>query len=177
MYLQTLTKLLELRFFASDMINTLSDLDKLIQLRTALVAIESVEETRVLHHLTELAKSRNTCLYTWDAANGLVCVTHIVRLPTCGTLKEALAYVKTDIAEGLVLVLDPQPHLKDPAVERQLKEIGGVIGFELDQQIHITAGAIFPLRRRAEHLHAAHTIAPTNVGNLGMLLRRDLHMQ
>ena len=124
MYLQTLTKLLELRFFASDMINTLSDLDKLIQLRTALVAIESVEETRVLHHLTELANSRNTCLYTWDAANGLACVTHIVQLPTCGTLKEALAYVKTDIAEGWVLVLDPQPHLKDPAVERQLKEIG-----------------------------------------------------
>ena len=106
------------------MFNTLSDLDKLINLRSALVVIETLEESRILHHLADLAKARNICLYTWDAADKLACTTHITHVPVCETLNEALAYAKSDVAEGIVVILDPQPHLKDPAVERQLKDIG-----------------------------------------------------
>ncbi len=106
------------------MLNTLSDLDRLINLRRALIVIETLEESRILHHLTDFAKALNTCLYTWDAADKLKCTTHIVNSPTCETLREALAYTKSDIAEGIFVILDPQPHMNDPVVERQLKDIG-----------------------------------------------------
>jgi SpoVK/Ycf46/Vps4 family AAA+-type ATPase len=106
------------------MLNTLSDLDKLIDGRSPLVFVETLEEARILHHLEALARARNVCLYSWDAADALTCITHIGNVPKGQTLKEALSYIKTDVPEGIVAILDPQSSLKDPAALRLLKEIG-----------------------------------------------------
>lgn len=106
------------------MINTLADLDTLVGNRAALVFVETLEEARLLHHLEALARQRGLAFYTWDAADALQCVTHIGNVPKGQSLKDALAYVRSDVPEGLVAILDPQTGLKDAAVERLLKEIG-----------------------------------------------------
>lgn len=110
------------------MINTLTDLDTLINDRWTLVFVESLEEGRLLQHLQALASERQLGFYTWDAAHGLNCATHVSHLPPSKTLQEALAYIKTDIPEGIVAILDPQTQLKDPVVERLLKEMADDAG-------------------------------------------------
>lgn len=105
------------------MINSLSDLDTLITQRASLVFIETIEDSRLLHHVEALARERNTPLYMWNAAGALTCLTHLDRTPKIKNINEALAYVKSDIPEGLIAILDPQPYLKDPAVLRLLIDL------------------------------------------------------
>lgn len=103
--------------------NTLADLDALIRSRSSLVFVQTLEETRLLHHLGDHCRESNLCLYAWNAAEGLVCVTHLCEPPPLKSLAEALAYARKDIPEGVVVVLDAQTHLKEPVIERLLKEI------------------------------------------------------
>jgi SpoVK/Ycf46/Vps4 family AAA+-type ATPase len=105
------------------MINSLSDLDTLIAQGTALVFIETLEDSRILHHVGVLAHERQTPLFTWNAAGALTCSTPLDHPPDTKGIQEALAYVKSDIRAGLVVILDPQPHLKDPAVLRLLIDL------------------------------------------------------
>ncbi len=105
------------------MINSLSDLDTLIAQGTALVFIETLEDSRILQHVRVLAHERQTPLFTWNAAGALTCSTPLDHPPQTKGIQEALAYVKSDIHSGLVVVLDPQPHLKDPAVLRLLIDL------------------------------------------------------
>ena len=77
----------------TNMGNTLADLDGLIVRGRKLIFVETVEEVRLLHHLEGLARTRGMCLYTWDAAEGLACVTPIdraPRIPRFHSLSEAL---------------------------------------------------------------------------------------
>ena len=106
------------------MINTLSDLDKLIGTSSKLIFVETVEETRIIQHLETLAKERQVPFYTWDAADALVCVTHVQEVPKFDSLRATLHHIKSDIKEGFIAILDPSSYLEDPAVERLLKEIG-----------------------------------------------------
>lgn len=105
------------------MINSLSDLDTLIAQGTALVFIETLEDSRILHHVGVLAHERQTPLFTWNAAGALTCSIPLDHPPQTKGIQEALAYVKSDIRAGLVVILDPQPHLKDPAVLRLLIDL------------------------------------------------------
>jgi len=105
------------------MINSLSDLDTLIAQGAALVFIETLEDSRILNHVGVLARERQTPLFTWNATGALTCLTQSDELPQIKGLQEALAYVKSDIQAGLVVILDPQPHLKDPAVLRLLIDL------------------------------------------------------
>lgn len=105
------------------MINSLSDLDTLIAQGTALVFIETLEDSRILHHVGVLAHERQTPLFTWNAAGALTCSIPLDHPPQTKGIQEALAYVKRDIRAGLVVILDPQPHLKDPAVLRLLIDL------------------------------------------------------
>jgi hypothetical protein len=105
------------------MINSLSVLDTLIAQGTALVFIETLEDSRILHHVGVLAHERQTPLFTWNAAGALTCSIPLDHPPQTKGIQEALAYVKSDIRAGLVVILDPQPHLKDPAVLRLLIDL------------------------------------------------------
>lgn len=105
------------------MINSLSDLDTLIDQGAALVFIETLEDSRILDHVGALAHERQTPLFMWDAAGALTCSTPLDHPPQTKGIQEALAYVKSEIHAGLVVILDPQPHLKDPAVLRLLIDL------------------------------------------------------
>jgi SpoVK/Ycf46/Vps4 family AAA+-type ATPase len=105
------------------MINSLSDLDVLINQHLALIFIETIEDSRLLHHVDSFAHERNIPLYTWTAVGALTCLTHLDSTPQIKDIKAALAFIKSDIKQGLVVILDPQPHLKDPAVLRLLIDL------------------------------------------------------
>jgi SpoVK/Ycf46/Vps4 family AAA+-type ATPase len=105
------------------MINSLSDLDTLIAQGAALVFIETLEDARIFQHLEALAHERQTPLFMWNATGALTCSTPLEHPPQTKGIQEALAYVKSDVHAGLVVILDPQPHLKDPAVLRLLIDL------------------------------------------------------
>lgn len=105
------------------MINSLSDLDTLIAQGVALVFIETLEDARILHHVGALAHERQIPLFTWNATGVLTCSTPLEHPPQTKGIQAALTYVKSDIHAGLVVILDPQPHLKDPAVLRLLIDL------------------------------------------------------
>jgi SpoVK/Ycf46/Vps4 family AAA+-type ATPase len=105
------------------MINSLSDLDTLIAQGTALVFIETLEDARILHHVEVLAHEWQTPLFMWNATGALTCSPPLEHPPQTKGIQEALAYVKSDVHAGLVVILDPQPHLKDPAVLRLLIDL------------------------------------------------------
>ena len=105
------------------MINSLSDLDTLIAQGTALVFIETLEDARILHHVGGLARERKTPLFIWNATGALTCSTPLDHPPQTKGIQEALTYVKKEVQAGLVVILDPQPHLKDPAVLRLLIDL------------------------------------------------------
>ena len=105
------------------MINSLTDLDTLIAQGAVLVFIETLEDSRILNHVEALARERQTPLFTWNATGALTCLTQLDQQPQIKDIKEALSYVKSDIHAGLVVILDPQPHLKDPAVLRLLIDL------------------------------------------------------
>ena len=105
------------------MINSLSDLDTLIAQGTALVFIETLEDARILHHVGGFARELKTPLFIWNATGALTCSTPLEQPPQTKGIQEALAYVKKEVQAGLVVILDPQPHLKDPAVLRLLIDL------------------------------------------------------
>jgi len=105
------------------MTNSLSDLDTLIDQGTALLFIETLEDARILHHVEALALERQTPLFMWNATGTLTCSTPLDHPPQTKGIQDALAYVKSDVHAGLVVILDPQPHLKDPAVLRLLIDL------------------------------------------------------
>jgi hypothetical protein len=105
------------------MINSLSDLDTLIAQGTALVFIETLEDARILHHVGGFARERKTPLFIWNATGALTCSIPLEQPPQTKGIQEALAYVKKEVQAGLVVILDPQPHLKDPAVLRLLIDL------------------------------------------------------
>lgn len=103
--------------------NTLSDLDTLLRNHAPLVFIDTMEEFRVIHHLEEHARERNLPLYAWNAADGLSCITHLGHVPAIRPLDGTLRYFKQDIREGWIVVFDVQSHLKEPAIQRLIKEL------------------------------------------------------
>jgi hypothetical protein len=105
------------------MINSLSDLDTLIAQGTALVFIETLEDARILHHVGGFARERKTPLFIWNATGALTCSAPLDHPPQTKGIQEALTYVKKEVQAGLVVILDPQPHLKDPAVLRLLIDL------------------------------------------------------
>ena len=105
--------------------NDIRDLQLVLDARVRLIAIESWDELRVLETLTSVAIHRGTNLMVWSITEGL----H--RMDFGGamvegteTLEGALRFARADLHDGLYVLFDVHPFLRDdPLVVRLIKEI------------------------------------------------------
>ncbi len=103
--------------------HTLDDLLALIRSRIPLVQIETFEEKRIVDFLGQAAAAEHWDFYLWTAADGLTKHPAPTRLGSDPTLQTALRYLNETINNGVIALIDVQPHLTDLVSLRLLKEI------------------------------------------------------
>ena len=103
------------------------DLRTLIRSSHPLVTIETVEEERVLTLLQSVAAQERMPLFEWSVTRGL---TRHDDGPTLSkmtaTPMAVLQHLQSLTVEAIFWLKDLAPHLQDPAVARQLREVAAV---------------------------------------------------
>ena len=87
------------------------------------VVVETVEEERLRGILLSVANQARLTMFEWSLAQGLNKATkeRATNLTTAQPI-DALRRIDNLIVDGLYLLKDFAPHLKDPAVARQFRE-------------------------------------------------------
>jgi hypothetical protein len=100
------------------------DLRTLIRSSHPLIAIETVEEERVLTLLQSVAAQERMPLFEWSVTRGL---TRSDDIPTLSKMTATplalLQHLNTLTVEGIFWLKDLSPHLQDASVARQLREV------------------------------------------------------
>ena len=103
------------------------DLRTLIRSCHPLIAIETVEEERVLALLQSVAAQERMPLFEWSVTRGL---TRHDDGPTLSKMTATplavLQHLQGLTVEALFWLKDLAPHLQDPAVARQLREVAAI---------------------------------------------------
>lgn len=106
---------------------TVHDLRTLIRSSHSLIVIETVEEERVLALLQSVTAQERMSLFEWSITRGL---TRADEGPTLSKLTASplavLQHLHGLTVEGVFWLKDLGPHLQDPAVCRQLREVAAV---------------------------------------------------
>jgi hypothetical protein len=105
------------------------DLRTLIRSRHPLIAIETVEEERVLALLQSVAAQERLPLFEWSITKGL---SRTDGEPTMSRMTATplavLQHLHSLTVEAIFWLKDLAPHLQDSAVARQLREVAAVYG-------------------------------------------------
>lgn len=105
------------------------DLRTLIRSSHPLVVIETVEEERVLALLQSVTAQERMPLFEWSVTRGL---TRTDESPTLSKMTATplavLQHLHGLTVEGVFWLKDLGPHLQDPAVCRQLREVAAIYG-------------------------------------------------
>jgi ATP-dependent 26S proteasome regulatory subunit len=122
------------------MIDTLVDLDVLLNSRYQFIYIESLEEARIIEHFRMLSKEKKFTVLYWSAADGLVDLSTKSKIWGSDEFSEALRYILK--SDDIFVLVDVQKFLVNPINLRLLKEIARdpehpmrtlvVIGSDLD---------------------------------------------
>ena len=103
------------------------DLRTLIRSCHPLIAIETVEEERVLALLQSVAAQERMPLFEWSVTKGL---TRHDDGPTLSKMTATplavLQHLQGLTVEAIFWLKDLTPHLQDPAVARQLREVSAI---------------------------------------------------
>lgn len=126
------------------------ELSTLLRSRMPLIAIETVEEAKVIHLLDRAAREHDAQCFCWTVADGLVhtnfrygstrptglfetvgqvgdpdreATGHRQSIADTQTLQSALHYIDKCAGKGLYVLFDPHPFLDEPVVARLLREI------------------------------------------------------
>ncbi|MCL7960001.1 MAG: AAA family ATPase [marine benthic group bacterium] len=99
------------------------DLELLIRSRYPVVAVDTLEEDRLLELLGRVARRLDVPLYTWSRTQGLV--REGKDQPTYDTADpfKMLAHLEAADVPGVVLLADFHPYLEDPLLVRKLREV------------------------------------------------------
>ena len=105
------------------------DLRTLVRSCHPLIIIETVEEDRVLALLQSVAAQERMALFEWSVTRGL---TRSDDTPTLSKMTASplalLQHLQGLTVEAVFWLKDLAPHLQDPAVARQLREVATVYG-------------------------------------------------
>lgn len=100
------------------------DLEALIRSRTALIAIETDEEPRVVSMMRPLADRLKLRTFRWTVTEGLKAFQPTDQpKQSIHKSQEVLAFIKANARHSLFVLLDFHPFLKDPVHVRHLKDI------------------------------------------------------
>jgi len=105
------------------------DLRTLIRSYHPLVAIETVEEERVFSLLQSVTAQERMPLFEWSVTRGLTRTDEIQTLSKLtATPLAVLQHLHGLTVEAVFWLKDLGPHLQDPAVSRQLREVAAIHG-------------------------------------------------
>jgi hypothetical protein len=114
------------------------DLEILIRSRYPVVAVDTLEEDRLLELLARVARRLEVPLYTWSRTQGLVREgKDQATYDTADPLK-LLAHLEASAAPGVVLLADFHPYLEDPLLVRKLRE--ALPSFTSDRRALVLSG-------------------------------------
>lgn len=105
------------------MASAVHDLKTLILSFHSLIAIETVEEERVVRLLKDVSADLGLPLFSWSVTRGL---SRTGRTGIQGTIEPdgVLRHIESLTIDGIFLLKDFAPHLKDPALTRRFRELG-----------------------------------------------------
>ena len=99
------------------------DLELLIRSRYPVVAVDTLEEDRLLELLGRVARRLGVPLYTWSRTQGLVREGKDQAAYDTADPFKMLAHLEAAAAPGVVLLADFHPYLEDPLLVRKLREV------------------------------------------------------
>ena len=106
-----------------DSLQDLSDLRVLLDGHIALIAVESIEESRVIELFAKLLGDSPRPLYTWSRTDGLTLAGHRSPHLLDADPEAVLRSIKTQGTPSVYLLLDFHPFLDEPLRVRLLKDI------------------------------------------------------
>ena len=105
------------------MANDLEQLQDLLASKTAIVLIESHEETKVLQMLERFCLLHERRLWRWSVTEGLRQVNGIEAAYNTLQIVDALRHIEKSPANAIYLFLDAHKFVEDPVVLRQIRDI------------------------------------------------------
>jgi SpoVK/Ycf46/Vps4 family AAA+-type ATPase len=99
------------------------DLEILIRSRYSVVAVDTLEEDRLVELLGRVARRLDVPLYTWSRTQGLVREGKDQATYDTADPFKMLAHLEAAAAPGVVLLADFHPYLEDPLLVRKLREV------------------------------------------------------
>ncbi len=102
------------------------DLRTLIRSSHPLIIIETVEEERVSHLLQSVTAQERMPLFEWSVTRGLTRADEPTLSKMTATPLAVLQHLQTLTVEAVFWLKDLAPHLQEPPVARQLREVGAV---------------------------------------------------
>ena len=155
-------------------LTSVHDIKLLVQSFHPLIVIETVEEERARAVVLAAAQALRTPMFEWSVTRGLrregepqeamrVTAEPDAALPHIGTLK----------VEGIFLLMDFSPFLKEPVVARQLRELAQ--RFSHTRSTIVLTGRQIELPRELEHLAVFHRLRLPDEKELDGQLTQVLH--
>ena len=120
----------------------LHDLQLMLSGHVPIIAIETLEEPRLLQQLTRLGLRLPHPMYQWSLTEGISPLgAELDAQPRTAEPRDALGHIKALSQPGYFVLLDLHPFLGDPLHVRLLKEIAQREGIALQQTIAVGDGA------------------------------------
>jgi SpoVK/Ycf46/Vps4 family AAA+-type ATPase len=104
-------------------VSVANELLTLVRSRYAIVGVETHEEERLENILTDVAGELDVSLWIWDSAGGLVHQGTGNAMYNTAQLEQLLLYLDGSAQDGIILLKDIYHHLKDPIVQRSLRNV------------------------------------------------------
>jgi len=114
------------------------DLEVLIRSRYPVVAVDTLEEDRLLELLERVAQRLDVPLYTWSRTQGLVREGKDQATYDTADPFKMLAHLEAAATPGVVLLADFHPYLEDPLLVRKLRE--ALPAFTSDRRALVLSG-------------------------------------
>jgi SpoVK/Ycf46/Vps4 family AAA+-type ATPase len=122
-----------------------NDLDLLVRGHTPIIAIESIEEHRVLEYLLNTPIKSNTPLFKWSVTEGLERLdTNLGPQKNISSAQDVLRHIKSAELQGLYVLFDMDPWLNDPVTIRLVKEIAMMFDGNAGKLILVSHQSLLP---------------------------------
>ena len=128
-------------------------MDVLIRSRYSIIYVVSWEEDRVQKTLAEIAKRQEKKLFTWTITRGFIERGEGQSDPSTTDPLRALDFVVESDESGLFALLDFDPFLDDPVVERKLRDVAHAL-----KASYKTLVIISPVLEIPDHLEKDFTV-------------------
>ena len=148
------------------------DLTVILKSRFPIVIIETHEEGRVLALLERVTNLEELALFTWSVTEGLNRRGAPSATPNTTELTDALRHIDRTIFNGVYVLLDAHPFLKEPVNQRLVREIA--LDYHKSPRTLVFVSAQVDLPKELLRMSARFSLKMPNTGELWQLLMEEV---